>query len=192
MFRFNLACAAACVSLTVGCRPSATAVPTVERPVVAPVDAPQRRFAYTALDGTVVSSATLRGRMTVVAFVTSYDAASQAQARFLKKVARSHVPRLNVLLLVLEPRGHEPIVRAFADALQLSFPVALADEATIRGEGEFTGMQHVPAVVLLDRKGREVWRHLGLIRSNRLSREITRRDAAAAKATPQSAADATR
>jgi hypothetical protein len=41
--------------------------------------------------------------------------------------------------------------------------VALADAATIAGEGPFSGLHHVPSVVILDAEGREAFRHVGLI-----------------------------
>lgn len=114
--------------------------------------------------------------MTLIAFVASYDTASQAQARYLKQLYRRHVPRINVAVLVLEPAHHQPLVQAFSEALQLPFPVAMADAATIRGQGPFAGLQHVPAAVLLDRDSREVWRGLGLKDSATLSALIAARD----------------
>src|SRR5262249_26074354 len=103
------------------------------------------------------------GRITIVGFVATYDVASQAQARFLANVARHAVPRVNVALLVLEPPDNLPLVEAFAKALELPYPVALADAATIAGKGPFAGLHHVPSIVVLAAQGRERWRHLGLV-----------------------------
>ncbi len=105
---------------------------------------------------------TLAGRLSVVAFLATYDVASQAQARFLSSVSRSHKPRINVAALVLEQPENKPLVEAFVGVLHLNYPVALADAATIAGEGPFAGLHHVPSVVILDREGREAWRHIGL------------------------------
>ena len=65
-------------------------------------------------------------------------------------------------VLVLEASENPPLLEAFAQTMALEYPVALADAATIAGQGPFAGLHHVPSVVLLDRQGREAWRHLGL------------------------------
>lgn len=103
----------------------------------------------------------MAGRITVIGFITTYDVMSQAQVRFLDRLSREHVPRLNVAVLVLELPENRPMVEAFVSALELPFPVAMADAATIRGEGPFRGLHHVPAITILDREGRERLRHLG-------------------------------
>jgi hypothetical protein len=104
----------------------------------------------------------------VIGFVTTYDVASQAEARFLAGLLRDHKPRLNVALLVLEPPENRPLVEAFAATLKLPYPVALAGAATIAGEGPFAGLHHVPSVVILDREGREALRQLGFTTQNAL------------------------
>ena len=124
--------------------------------------APERRFAFVTVEGRYVTHRTFRGRMTVVALATTYDTASLAQIRFLESLVRTHTPRINALLLLLDPAENQPLLQTFASALDLSFPVALPDDATREGEGAFPGLHHVPSVVILDRKGREVWRKLGL------------------------------
>lgn len=139
-------------------------------------EGPVRRFAYETLDGRVVTSQRYRGRMTVVAMVATYDTASQAQTRFLETVYRRHAPRINALLLVLEPPEHRPLVEAYQSSLALSYDVALADAETIAGEGAFAGLHHVPSIVLLDREGREVWRNLGLVEVEALHAVIAEHD----------------
>ena len=121
-----------------------------------------------------VDAESLRGRVTVLVFVTTYDVASQAATRFAMQLARSHVPRLNVALVVLEPLESRPLVEAFASALDLPFPALLADDATIRGEGPFAGLHHVPSFVVLDREGRERARQLGLVEHAELDAIVRR------------------
>jgi len=50
--------------------------------------------------------------------------------------------------------------------------VALADSATIAGDGPFAGLHHVPSIVILDRESREVFRHVGLIEEAALEQAI--------------------
>ena len=140
------------------------------------VAAPVRSFAFELLDGSRIDSHSLRGRMTLVAFFATFDTASHAQARFLKATLLHHTPRINVLAIVLEPARHRPMVEAFRAALELPYPVALADERTIAGNGPFEGLHHVPSLVLLDREGRERWRHLGIIETAALRKVIDKHD----------------
>jgi hypothetical protein len=79
-------------------------------------------------------------------------------------------------MLVMEPPQNAPLAQAFADSLGLSYDVALADAATIAGKGAFPGLHHVPSIVLLDRGGREVWRHIGVVEAQELDRAIADRD----------------
>ena len=158
--------------------PAAVAASSEPRPVERDVGAP---VAFSWLEARAragrderVDAASLRGRVTVLAFVTTYDVASQAATRFAMQLARSHVPRLNVALVVLEPIESRPLVDAFASALDLPFPALLADDATIRGEGPFAGLHHVPSFVVLDREGRERARHLGLLEHAELDAIVRR------------------
>ena len=114
-----------------------------------------------------------------MAFLATYDMASQAEARILANVARKHVPRINVALLFLEAAENQPLVESFLYTVALPFPAAMADAATIAGNGPFGGLHHVPSVVILDREGREAWRRVGLCEPaeiERALREIERRD----------------
>jgi hypothetical protein len=136
--------------------------PAIELPRASAVG-PPLRFAYQAIDGRPVSTEELFNRVSVIGFLTTYDVHSQAEARLLAAIARHHTPRINVVALVLEAPENRPLVEAFAASLGLGYPVALADAATIAGEGPFAGLHHVPSVVVLDRAGREAWRHVGFV-----------------------------
>lgn len=127
------------------------------------------QFAYPTLDGQMLSTSTLAGRYSVLAFITTYDQIySHAQARYLSTVVNKHVPRINAGLIVLEPPENHILVEAFAKVVAPPYPVAMADEATIRGEGPFQDMHEVPSVIILDQLGREVWRHKGLASNDML------------------------
>lgn len=158
----------ACVTAVAGCS-SPPAPPETPPPVaVAPPSGPPVRFAFETIDGKPLTTESIAGRISVIGFVASYDIASQAQARFLTGLLKRHVPRINVAILVLEPPQNLPMVEAFVGALRLPYPAALADAATIAGQGPFAGLHHVPSVVILDREGHERWRHVGLIEENEM------------------------
>ena len=151
---------------------SPPAEPARDPAVTTTAAGPPLHFAYETLDGKPLTSDSLRGRITVLAFLTTYDFHSQAEARFLSSIARRHTPRLNAAALILEAPENRPMVEAFSSALKLPYPVALADPATIAGDGPFAGLHHVPSIVILDREGREVFRHVGLIAEAALEQAI--------------------
>jgi hypothetical protein len=114
-----------------------------ERPPAQPVFAEMPRtatlhFRYELADGKgVLFSEALAGRKTLIAFVTTYDLASQAEARILSHLIRAHTPRINAAAIVLEPPENRMLVVAFRDGLRLDYPVAMGDAALIAGEGPF-------------------------------------------------------
>lgn len=149
------------VCLGMGCS-STVEQAEAESPKAAEVTGAPISFSYATLDGQTLSSSSVAGRYTVLAFITTYDHFSHAQARFLSTVVNKHVPRINAGLIVLEPPQNKILVEAFIKVIAPPYPVAMADDATIRGEGPFQDMHEVPSLIILDQLGREVWRHKGL------------------------------
>ena len=145
-----------------------------ERPAPQPLFAELPRglplhFRFELADGKgVLAPEPWRGRPTVVVFLTTYDLASQAQARFLSGIARRHGPTLHAAAVMLEPADNRPLVVAFRDALRLDYPVAMGDATVIAGEGPFGDVHAVPSTVVLDSEGRLVWRRVGLSKEDEI------------------------
>lgn len=157
-----------CAFAVMGCTTTVEqAEPETPKPFVAtglPI-----QFSYPTLDGQMLSTSSVAGRYTVLGFVTTYDQVySQAQARYLSTLVKKYAPRINAGLIVLEPQENRVLVEAFVKVLAPPYPVAMADEATIRGEGPFTDVREVPTLVILDQLGREVWRHRGLVSNDQI------------------------
>jgi hypothetical protein len=144
----------------------APAAPVLAAPAAEP--GPVRSFSFPTLDGTVVSSESLRGRLTVIGLLASYDDPSQSQALILRALARDHAPRVNVLLVMLEREEARPMIEAFAHALAAPFPVVLGDADAMAGRAPFPGLREIPSLVVLDAAGRELWRHVGQLDEQRL------------------------
>lgn len=147
----------------------------------APVDAaaqPLRgeplEFSFSGYNQEVVSSATTRGRVTLLVFVTTYDMASQVLLRRISEVMVRFVPRINAAAVVLEAPRYAELLPAYRDSLRLPFPVVMSDFATQQGRGPFASIQHVPTVLVLDRMGREMARRQGLLAVDEIERELTR------------------
>lgn len=125
-------------------------------------------FSFAATDGSELGSATTRGRVTILLFLTTYDNASQLMARQLRSLVHRRRPRINVGAVVLETSKYAVLAPVFRQSLELDYPVAMADEATLQGQGSFGPLRRVPTLVILDRRGRRVWQEEGYVPPERI------------------------
>ncbi len=148
---------AALAALSVGCasEPEARA-PENSRPRSTPIV-----FVYGTPNGEELGSDQMRGRVTAILFVTTYDLPSQLVARRLDEVVRSHRPRVNAAAIALEAPDHAPLVDVFRTTLELGYPVALTNTPGVQHDGPFGLIDRVPTLIVLDRDGREVARRSG-------------------------------
>lgn len=114
---------------------------------------PAARFRFGDLEGQVQAAENYRGRVSVLLFATTYDVASQAQARRLNEFLRGASPRINALLVMLEPPKNADLVRAFRAFLDLRYPVVLADGMTLKDSSDFGEVTSVPFWVVLRQDG---------------------------------------
>jgi hypothetical protein len=105
-------------------------------------------------------------------FATTFDLASQVLARRLNSVLRSHVPRANAGVVIVEPPKYAVFAEAFRTNLGLAYPVAMADAATISGDGPFGKLEGVPLTVVLDAEGRTVFRKFGVVTDAEMRRAL--------------------
>lgn len=146
------------VVLAAACASEPEAAAPRERARSAPVV-----FAYGTPRGEEVGSATTRGRVTALLFVTTFDIPSQLMARRLDEVMKRHRPRANVAAIALEAPNSAPLVEVFRTTLGLSYPVALESSGAIDHDGPFGTMDRVPTLIVLDARGREVAREAGVV-----------------------------
>jgi hypothetical protein len=120
-------------------------------------------FAFDSIDDRPVSSESMRGKITVLVFVTTGSLLAQAQVDFLIAMAKNDSDRLNYAVVALEPRENRELVELYRKALSIPFPVAMADAETLGGAGAFHDVSAVPVTVLIDRSGRVAWRMDGRV-----------------------------
>jgi hypothetical protein len=145
-------------------------------PDVPPAEAPEPgrtlSFAFGTIDGAELSSATTRGRVTALLFVTTFDLASQVEAKRLNALYHSHRPRINAGVVVLEAPEYAVLAGVFRSSLGLSYPVALANQVTSDGEASL-GVRSVPTLLVLDREGREIGRRSGILSEHEIDRLLS-------------------
>jgi hypothetical protein len=150
--------------LTAGCASSAPSpASSSSRPLSAPLV-----FEFGTPRGEIFSSASTRGRVTAILFVTSFDVASQVMARRLNDALRDHTPRINAGAIALEAPNHATLVDVFQQSLGLRYPVAMADSAGSDPDGPFGVVDRVPTLFVLDRSGRLRSRRSGLMTADEL------------------------
>jgi hypothetical protein len=124
---------------------------------------PVALYSYRATDGSHVDGAHMRGRFTVLLFITTFDSASQLMARQLNDILRTHRPRINAAAIVLETPDYAPLAQVFHDSLGLVYPVALADATTLHGQSAFGSIRRVPTLIILNPRGERVWERPGFV-----------------------------
>jgi hypothetical protein len=125
-------------------------------------------------DESEVSSESTRGRVTALLFITMFDIASQVSARRLGEVLVALTPRANAAAVVIEPPLYAELLPTYRESLSLPYPVVMADYATQSGTGPFGNIAHVPTLVVLDREGRETFRHQGPLEADDIERALRR------------------
>jgi len=133
-----------------------------------------QRYEFGTTDGEELSAESMRGRVTVLVFVTTFDLASQVAAKQLNQALHSHRPRINAGAVVLEAAKYAPLADVFRSSLELSYPVALADLPTLAQNSTLGEVRSVPTVIVFDAQGREVFRRSGAFTSAELDAWLTR------------------
>jgi hypothetical protein len=126
-------------------------------------------FAYGVPGGGTLDSASTRGRVTALLFVTTFDLPSQVMARRLDEVQRRRRPRINAGAVALEAPNAAPLVEVFRSTLGLGYPVGLTGSGAADA-GPFGTIDRVPTLVVLDSRGREVHRASGVVDAEMLER----------------------
>lgn len=121
-----------------------------------------------------ITASNFRGRPSVLVFITSFDLASQAQARFLSIVAKRHDPPIFAAAIALEPPENRPLLASFASMLGLEYPLGIGDRALIEGESPFGDVSVVPTTVVLDQEGKIVAKRVGLVKDDELEGILAR------------------
>jgi hypothetical protein len=141
-------------------------------------DAPTRgqvqRYVFGTTDGQELSAESMRGRVTALVFVATFDLASQVAAKQLNQALHKHTPRINAGAVVVEAAKYAPLADVFKSSLELSYPVAIADLQTLERNSTLGEVRSVPTLIIFDAHGREVLRQYGAFSSDELETWLTR------------------
>jgi hypothetical protein len=121
-------------------------------------------FKLDSLDEREVSTGSIAGKPTVIAFITTWDLSSQAQIDYIVPMAKRDGAQVNYVMVALQEPKERELVEVYVHHFGITFPAAMADPELIVGEGPFGSLKAVPTTVVLDRSARMVWRHTGIAR----------------------------
>ncbi len=131
-------------------------------------------FEFDSLDARPVTSAALRGKVSVLVFVTTWDLLSQAQVGYVVQMAKHDGDQVNYVLVALQDRADRELVEEYGRTLKVTFPVALGDPASRVGQGPLGDVHMIPTVVIVDSEGRLRWKHVGLAKNDVLRGALSR------------------
>ena len=103
------------------------------------------------------------GAVTVVDFWATWCAPCRASMPRVQKVYDDYRPRgvdlYSVDMVEGSPGDREPMVREFMLQNRLNFPVVLDDESASTA----FSVESLPTMLVLDRAGKVIWRHVGML-----------------------------
>jgi thiol-disulfide isomerase/thioredoxin len=116
-------------------------------------------FAMHDLDGRTISSADLQGKVTIINFWATWCPPCRAEIPDLVALQAKYGDRLQIVG-VSQDEGPIDSVKRFAAAQQMNYPVVMTSPEI---EKAFPGVTALPTSFILDRQGRIVQRHVGLL-----------------------------
>lgn len=125
---------------------------------------PVAAFSFESLDARPVSSAAFAGKPLVVAFITTWDMLSQAQVRFMVEMDKHDQGKVGYAAVCLQEAKDRELIEVYKNTLGITFPMAIAERATLANGGPFADVQTVPTVVLLDGSGNVRVQKVGLVK----------------------------
>jgi len=143
--------------------PAASAAPTAPggAPTVKlfrdPADVPS--FTLKALDGRTISSAAFRGKVTIVNFWATWCGPCRAEIPDLIALQKKYPDQLQVIG-ISEDEIAAGEVKRFVDAHGMNYPVAMTSHDV---ERLFPGINALPTSYIVDRDGKVVQRHQGML-----------------------------
>ncbi|MCC7416079.1 MAG: TlpA family protein disulfide reductase [Acidobacteria bacterium] len=127
---------------------------------------PVAAFDLATIDGGTLSSADWRGTVTLVNFWATWCGPCRAEIPDLIRLQKKYAKHLRVIGISEDETPD--VVKTFIDEQGMNYPVAMATDQT---RAAFPGIAALPTSYLIDREGRIVQKHVGLLNAERTERE---------------------
>lgn len=126
-------------------------------------------FAVTAIDGRVIRLSALRGRVVLVNYWATWCPPCRVEIPDLIRLQATYPDRLVIIGVSEDEQGVDQVKR-FAAEHRIDYPIVMSTPALAR---VFPGVTSLPTTFVLDRQGRIVQRHLGLLDAKHTELEVT-------------------
>ena len=121
---------------------------------------PVPEFSVESMDGAVVTNADIDGKVALVNFWATWCGPCKIEMPWFVEFQRKFKDRgFTVLAVSLDENGWEP-VREFAEEHQFNFPVLMGDDEV---SDAFGGIYVLPTTLIVNRQGKVVFTHQGLV-----------------------------
>lgn len=163
----RLRCVLFCVAAICMAMPAASQQPN-DRPRVSapPTEIPD--LVVTSIDGRGIRLRDLRGKVVLVNFWATWCSPCRAEIPILVDMRRRFGEPL-VVIGVSEDHGEVAPVKRFAETLRVNYPIVMSTPALARA---FARDDRLPTTFVIDRDGRVVRAHVGIVDRVRLVEEI--------------------
>jgi len=123
---------------------------------------PVSAFVVRTIDGHEVTSASLRGKVTIVNFWATWCPPCRAEIPDLIALQQKYRDRLQIVGISEDEGGVDKVLRFAADH-DMNYPIAMTSPEL---EEKFPGIGALPTSFIIDRDGRIVQKHVGMLRAN--------------------------
>ncbi len=120
---------------------------------------PVAAFTVHDLDGKVISSESLRGKVTIVNFWATWCPPCRAEIPDLIALQNKYRDQLQIIGVSQDETGPD-VVRQFAAEQRMNYPVVMS---TPELERIFTGIYALPTSFIIDRDAKVVQKHVGML-----------------------------
>jgi thiol-disulfide isomerase/thioredoxin len=116
-------------------------------------------FTVTTLDGSAISTESLRGKVVLLNFWATWCPPCRAEIPDLVALQDKYADQL-VVLGISEDEGSVDEVRRFAEQFKINYPIAMVNPEV---RDAFPGVNGLPTTFVIDPQGRTVQKHVGLL-----------------------------
>lgn len=124
-------------------------------------------WSATDLDGREITSASLKGQITLVNFWAEWCGPCRTEQPELVRVANAYIDK-GVRFLGVNVRDQKAAARAFAEEFAIPYPSVFDPSSLVAHRFRMTG--YPPHTIILDRSGKIAWRIIGIAREAQLTK----------------------
>ena len=109
-------------------------------------------YTLPSVDGAPLALRDLRGKVVIVSFFATWCFPCVAEVALFKHLQEQHPRDLAIVSIGMDLEGGI-VLKPYRDAMQIAYPVLIADDDTRKGDSPFGPIHELPSTFVLDREG---------------------------------------